>query len=78
MFLGSYLTILAADFLKSLDVIKYGRDPLWTWKMKDLGHVMTSAFGLITLGLVLRSGFRRLKQRVSKELVLIREGKNKE
>jgi hypothetical protein len=78
LFVGSYLSVLVADFVKSLDVIKSGRDPLWTWKMKDLGHVMTTTFGFITLAFLTRSALAKLKDKVTKEIVLRNSGVKKE
>jgi hypothetical protein len=65
-FVPTYLTVLITDFVKSIYVIKSGKDPLWQWKMKDLGYIMTSAFGFITIALLTRAGIAKLKERATK------------
>lgn len=66
LFVSSYLTLLFLDFLKSLSVVKYGIEPLWEWQMKDLGFVMTSAFGFFTLAVLTKVGLTKLKERATK------------
>ena len=60
-FVSSYLTLLMADFLKSLYVIKNGSDPWWTWKMKDLGYLVVFSFGLLSLVVLTKSGLAKLR-----------------
>jgi hypothetical protein len=64
MSVASYLTLLQADLLKSLVVVKYGWDPLWQWKMKDCAFLVASSFGALTLALLARSGKAKLMERV--------------
>lgn len=66
MFVPTYLTVLMADYMKSMIVIKSGKDPLWQWKMKDLGYVMTTAFGFITLALLTKASIAKLKEKATK------------
>lgn len=66
VFVPTYLTVLITDFVKSVYVIKSGKDPLWQWKMKDLGYLMTTTFGFITIALLTRAGIAKLKERATK------------
>lgn len=61
IFVTSYLTLLAADYAKSISVLKFGVDPLWRWKMKDMGYVLACCFGALTVGFITRSGIKKLK-----------------
>jgi hypothetical protein len=70
IFVGGYLTLLTADFAKSISVIKFGVDPLWRWKMKDMGYVVACCFGALTFAVVTRSGIARLKERTSKAIII--------
>lgn len=54
IFVAGYLTLLAADYAKSISVLKFGMDPLWRWKMKDMGYVVACCFGAWTFAVVTR------------------------
>lgn len=62
--------ILLVDFIKNIHAIKDGSDPLWTWKMKDLGYVITFVFAGATTLLLTKAGISKLKDRASKSLAL--------
>jgi len=70
LFVSSYLTLLTADFMKSLYTIKYGSDPLWRWKMADIGYLMTFSFGLFSLVVITKSGLAKLRERSIRGLVV--------
>lgn len=72
LFVGGYLTLLTADFAKSISVLKFGVEPAWRWKMKDMGYVVACCFGAWTLAVVTKSGIAKLKERTSKAMVLKR------
>jgi hypothetical protein len=54
IFVAGYLTLLAADYAKSISVLRFGMDPLWRWKMKDMGYVVACCFGAWTFAVVTR------------------------
>ncbi len=70
LLLSSYLSLLCADYLKSLKVVKYGGDPWWSWKINDVGFIMASIFGTITFVGVTKTGISKLKERANKALIL--------
>ena len=68
--MGGYLTLLTLDMLKSLSVVKYGIDPLWSWKMKDAGYMIACSFAAITIVVATKTGIAKLKDRATKAMVL--------
>ena len=70
LFISSYLTLLSIDFLKSMVAIKYGTNPMWNWKMEDVGYLMTFSAGIFTVAVLTKSGLTRLRERAQKALVL--------
>lgn len=70
LFVSSYLLCLVADYVKSLSVIRFGVDPFWEWKMKEVGYIYCWAFGMLTVGVLGRAGIAKLKDRATKEIVL--------
>lgn len=61
VFVTGYLTLLSVDFAKSISVIKFGKNPLWTWKMKDMGFLMLYTFCAITVLVGTKAGISKLK-----------------
>ena len=61
VFVTGYLTLLSIDFAKSISVIKFGKNPLWTWKMKDMGYLMLYTFCAITVLAATKAGIAKLK-----------------
>ena len=61
IFVSVYLTMNTLDFLKSLSVLKWGNEPWWSVKSKDLGYVMAFGFGVLTIGMGIRRGISNLK-----------------
>jgi hypothetical protein len=51
-------------------VIKYGTNPMWNWKMQDLGYLMTFSAGIFTVAVLTKSGLSRLRERAQKALIL--------
>jgi hypothetical protein len=70
LFVGGYITLLAADYAKSISVLKFGLNPLWSWKMKDMGYIMACCFGALTVAAVTKAGITKLKDRATKAIVL--------
>jgi hypothetical protein len=70
LFVGGYVTLLAADYAKSISVLKFGLNPLWRWKMKDMGYIMACCFGVLTVAAVTKVGIAKLKDRATKAIVL--------
>lgn len=71
IFVTTYLTLLTVDYAKSISVLKFGVEPLWNWRMKDMGYVLACCFGALTLAVVTRSGISKLKERVAHTRAII-------
>jgi hypothetical protein len=65
VFVPCYLGLLSLDFVKSISVIKFGKSPLWTWKMKDVGYLALYTFYALTALAVTKAGILKLKQKVT-------------
>ncbi len=61
VFVTGYLSLLGIDFAKSISVIKFGKNPLWTWKMKDMGFLMLYTFCAISVIAGTKAGITKLK-----------------
>jgi hypothetical protein len=61
IFVPSYLVLLSIDFIKSISVIKFGKNPLWTWKMKDIGYLTLYTFCALTAMAATKAGISKLK-----------------
>lgn len=64
--------MLTVDFLKSIAVLKFGWEPVWHWKMKDMGYVTACGFAAVTATVITKRGISKLKERTSKALALRR------
>jgi len=56
--------------LKSLFVIKFGIEPIWTWKMKDMGYLYACSLGAITCAILMKAGIAKLKEQTTKAIIL--------
>jgi hypothetical protein len=70
IFISFYLTLNTIDFVKSLSIIKWGFNPLWDVKFKDIGYVTAYGFTIVTIWMGLRFGIARFKEKVTKAIVL--------
>lgn len=61
IFVPCYLGLLSLDFIKSVSVIKFGKSPLWTWKMKDVGYLALYTFSALAALAATKAGILKLK-----------------